>query len=84
MSVFGNEYGAPACAAIHDSLHVTDQAEALELVLWNVWRGGRSEFLDLGSGTGYSVMEGTKGARQLTGKPFLSQIKPVPPGILSA
>jgi UDP-glucose 4-epimerase len=26
LSVFGNEYGAPACAAIHDSLHVTDQA----------------------------------------------------------
>ena len=77
LSVFGNTYPTPDGTAIRDYIHVSDLAEAHALALEYLRRGGRSEFLNLGSGRGYSVLEVIECARQVTGKPI--RLRVVPP-----
>lgn len=70
LSVFGNTYATPDGTAIRDYIHVSDLAEAHGLALEYLRRGGRSEFLNLGSGRGHSVLEVIECARQVTGRPI--------------
>lgn len=84
LFVFGNSYGTPDGTAIRDYVHVSDLAEAHGLALEYLRRSGRSEFLNLGTGSGHSVLEVVECALQVTGKPISLQIEPAPPGILPA
>src|SRR5271169_3511422 len=70
LSVFGNTYPTPDGTAVRDYIHVSDLAVAHALALEYLRRGGRSEFLNLGSGCGYSVLEVIEFAKRLTGKPI--------------
>jgi UDP-glucose 4-epimerase len=75
LSVFGNTHPTPDGTAIRDYIHVSDLAEAHALALEYLRRGGQSEFLNLGSGRGYSVLEVIECARQITGKPIQLRIE---------
>lgn len=68
ISVFGDKYPTPDGTAIRDYIHVADLAEAHILALEHLRRGGASDFLNLGTGHGYSVLEVVETARKVTGR----------------
>jgi UDP-glucose 4-epimerase len=68
VSVFGTDYPTADGTAIRDYVHIGDLAEAHILALEHLRRGGETEFLNLGTGDGYSVMEVIECARKVTGK----------------
>jgi UDP-glucose 4-epimerase len=70
IGIFGGEYATPDGTAVRDYVHVSDLAEAHSSALKYLRGGGNSEFLNLGSGRGYSVLEVIECARQATGKPI--------------
>jgi UDP-glucose 4-epimerase len=70
VTIFGNQYPTPDGTAIRDYIHVEDLADAHVLALNYLRKGGRSEFLNLGTGCGYSVLEVVECARQVTSRPI--------------
>jgi UDP-glucose 4-epimerase len=80
VSVFGDTYPTPDGTAIRDYIHVCDLAEAHGRALQYLREGGASEFLNLGSGRGHSVLEVIECARQVTGKPVRAVVEPPRPG----
>jgi len=70
VSVFGTDYPTPDGTAIRDYVHVVDLAEAHILALEYLREGGKSDFINLGTGHGYSVLEVVESARQVTGHPI--------------
>ena len=80
LSVFGNGYGTADGTAVRDYIHVSDLAEAHRLALEHLRRGGSSEFLNLGSGHGYSVLEVIECARRVTEKPIHTRMDRPRPG----
>jgi UDP-glucose 4-epimerase len=75
LSVFGADYPTPDGTAIRDYVHIADLAEAHILSLEHLRRGGASDFLNLGTGDGYSVMEVIECARKVTGKPIPTKLE---------
>jgi UDP-glucose 4-epimerase len=80
VSVFGNTYPTPDGTPIRDYVHVADLAEAHILALEYLRRGGASDFLNLGTGHGYSVLEVIESARKVTGQPIPMRIEAPRPG----
>ena len=80
VSVFGNAYPTPDGTAIRDYIHVSDLAEAHACALDYLRRGNASEFLNLASGRGYSVLEVIECVRQVTGRPVRVHFGPPRPG----
>jgi UDP-glucose 4-epimerase len=80
LSVFGNTYSTPDGTAIRDYIHVSDLADAHGRAVEYLRRGGRSEFLNLGGGRGYSVLEVIECAREVTGKPIQMRVELPRPG----
>jgi UDP-glucose 4-epimerase len=76
VSVFGNNYSTPDRTAIRDYIHVADLANAHILAVNYLRAGGKSEFINLGSGRGNSVLEVIETARKVTEKPIAIQIEP--------
>jgi UDP-glucose 4-epimerase len=66
VSVYGGDYPTHDGTAIRDYVHVSDLAEAHVLALDYLRLGGDSEFVNLGSGTGYSVLEVIGTGRKVT------------------
>jgi UDP-glucose 4-epimerase len=67
LSVFGTDYPTPDGTAVRDYIHIEDLGEAHLLALRHLRDGGDSEYLNLGNGTGYSVLEVIETARKVTG-----------------
>ena len=61
-----------AVARIRDYVHVEDLATAHVLALSHLRAGGESDFLNLGSGCGFSVRQVIEAARRITGRPIES------------
>jgi len=80
VRVFGADYSTPDGTAIRDYVHVGDLAEAHGQALNYLREGGKSEFLNLGSGRGHSVLEVIEGAREVTGKAIPKRICPARAG----
>jgi UDP-glucose 4-epimerase len=80
VSVFGNNYPTTDGTAIRDYIHVSDLAEAHVLALEYIRQGGRSDFLNLGTGRGFSVFEVIECARRVTGRDIAVRIEPPRPG----
>lgn len=80
VAVFGDKYPTPDGTAIRDYVHVTDLADAHIRALDHLRRGGSSNFLNLGTGHGYSVLEVIESARQVTGRPVRIRIEAPRPG----
>ncbi|HEX8560565.1 MAG TPA: UDP-glucose 4-epimerase GalE [Pyrinomonadaceae bacterium] len=68
VSVFGSDYPTPDGTCVRDYIHVTDLCSAHTLALSYLKGGGGSEFINLGNGHGYSVMEVIEAARRVTGR----------------
>ncbi len=68
VAVFGKNYPTPDGTCIRDYVHVADLADAHILALDYLRKGGKSDFINLGTGHGYSVLEVIEAARQVTGK----------------
>jgi len=80
VSVFGNDYPTPDGTAIRDYVHVADLADAHIRALEHLRQGGASDFLNLGTGDGYSVLEVIEAARKITGRSIRTRSEPRRPG----
>jgi UDP-glucose 4-epimerase len=76
IRVFGNQYPTPDGTPIRDYIHVVDLADAHIRALEHLRSGGQSDFLNLGTGSGNSVLEVIECARQVTGRGIALQIEP--------
>ena len=70
ITVFGNDYDTKDGTCIRDYIHVTDLVNAHILALRYLMEGGESTSINLGSNTGYSVLEMIEAARTVTGHPI--------------
>jgi UDP-glucose 4-epimerase len=70
LAVFGDDYPTPDGTAVRDYVHVEDLADAHILALEYLRNGGKSEFINLGTGDGYSVLQVIEAARKVTGHPI--------------
>ena len=80
VSIFGNDYPTPDGTAIRDYVHVSDLASAHILALCRLESGGSSDFINLGTGRGYSVMEILESAERVTGRTINRKIAPARAG----
>jgi len=67
LSVFGTDYPTPDGTAVRDYIHIEDLGDAHLLALSHLRGGGSSEYLNLGNGTGYSVLEVIETTKAVTG-----------------
>lgn len=74
ITVFGTDYDTKDGTCIRDYIHVTDLVNAHLLALHHLMNGGESDIFNLGSNTGYSVLEMIEAARKVTGHPIPMQI----------
>jgi len=70
ISVYGNDYNTPDGTCIRDYIHVLDLADAHIKALNYLINGGNSDYFNLGSGTGFSVLEIIEAAERVVGKPI--------------
>lgn len=75
VTIFGDSYPTPDGTPIRDYVHVADLADAHARALDYLRRGGRSEYLNLGTGCGFSVLEVVECARRVTGRPISMMIE---------
>ena len=68
IRVFGNNYPTPDGTPIRDYIHVVDLADAHIRALEHLRSGGQSDFLNLGTGSGFSVLEVIECVRKVTGR----------------
>jgi UDP-glucose 4-epimerase len=68
IHVYGNNYPTPDGTPIRDYIHVVDLANAHIRALEYLRAGGSSDYFNLGTGRGYSVLEVIECARQTTGR----------------
>jgi UDP-glucose 4-epimerase len=75
IRVFGNNYPTPDGTPIRDYIHVADLAEAHICALGRLRRGSESDYLNLGTGCGHSVLEVIQCAKDVTGREIPVQIE---------
>jgi UDP-glucose 4-epimerase len=80
VPVFGQNYPTPDGTCIRDYVHVVDLAEAHILALNYLRKDGKSDFINLGTGHGYSVLEVIEAARHVTGAAIPVRMDPPRPG----
>lgn len=80
IDIFGDDYDTPDGTCIRDYVHVKDLALAHVLALEHLAGGGRSEPLNLGTGTGLSVREVVRACETCTGRSIPVSIQPRRPG----
>lgn len=76
ISIFGDDYPTPDGTAIRDYIHISDLSQAHLLAFEYLRKGGDSEFVNLGNGSGYSVKEVVEAARRITGEKIEAKIAP--------
>jgi UDP-glucose 4-epimerase len=74
--LFGTDFSTPDGTAIRDYIHVTDLARAHVLALRKLFTLETSEFINLGTNKGYSVMEVIKKVESVTGQDVPYSVKP--------
>jgi UDP-glucose 4-epimerase len=68
VSVFGGDYDTPDGSGVRDYVHVTDLARGHTAALDALVRTGKSFTVNLGGGSGISVLEMLEIAKRVTGK----------------
>lgn len=76
IKVFGKDYPTPDGTCVRDYVHVNDLAEAHILGLEKMDKENVSLDFNLGSGSGYSVAEIVKLAKEITGVDFTVEYAP--------
>jgi len=70
LSIYGTDYPTPDGTCIRDYIHVDDLAEAHLRALEHLFGTGRSDVMNCGYGSGYSVREVVETAKKVTGIDF--------------
>lgn len=77
LSVFGNDYNTPDGTGVRDYIHVVDLAKGHVLALDKLDKEQQGLYIyNLGTGTGYSVLDMVKAFEKATGKKVLYKIAP--------
>ncbi len=74
ISIYGDDYATKDGTCVRDYLHVSDLADAHILALNKLRNGGDSDVYNLGSGSGFSVLEMVEVARKITNHPIPATI----------
>jgi UDP-glucose 4-epimerase len=80
IQVFGDDYDTPDGTCIRDYVHVEDLARAHAAALVKLQSGTKEIALNLGTGSGFSVLEVIETARKITGKPIAHEVVGRRPG----
>lgn len=81
LSVFGNDYDTPDGTGVRDYIHVVDLAKGHVKALNKIDKEGQGIYIyNLGTGTGYSVLDMVKAFEKATGKEVAYKIAPRRPG----
>lgn len=80
ITIFGRDYPTPDGTCIRDYVHVEDLASAHYLALATLQGGASELFVNLGTGSGYSVLQVIEAARKITGHAIPSHDAPRRPG----
>ena len=83
LSVFGNDYDTPDGTGVRDYIHVVDLARGHVAAIAYTKEHTGTEVFNLGTGTGYSVLDMVKAFEQVNGIPVPYQIAPRRPGDLA-
>lgn len=77
LSVFGNDYDTPDGTGVRDYIHVVDLAKGHVNALEKLEKEGKGLYIyNLGTGTGYSVLDMVKAFEKATGKKVPYKIAP--------
>jgi len=76
FELYGTDFPTPDGTAIRDYVHVTDLASAHIMALKRLLQGAKSDFINLGTNTGHSVLEVIKKIEVVTGTKVAYQGKP--------
>lgn len=76
FDLYGTDFPTEDGTAVRDYIHVTDLARAHVLALQRLLESSRSEFINLGTNTGYSVLEIIKKTEAITGEKVLYKERP--------
>jgi UDP-glucose-4-epimerase GalE len=80
LRVMGSDYPTEDGTAVRDYIHVSDLAMAHLQALQFLGNGGASEFVNLGTGRGSSVLDVVETVRRVTGKEVARAMHPRRPG----
>ena len=81
LSVFGNDYDTPDGTGVRDYIHVVDLAKGHLAALNKLDKEGKGLYIyNLGTGTGYSVLDMVKSFEEITGKKVPYKITQRRPG----
>ncbi|GHV87983.1 UDP-glucose 4-epimerase GalE [Spirochaetia bacterium] len=80
IQIFGNDYDTPDGTCIRDYIHVSDLATGHVAALNYISRNNKSLKVNLGSETGFSVLEILETARKVSGQPVPAKIVGRRPG----
>ncbi len=81
LSVFGNDYDTPDGTGVRDYIHVVDLAKGHVKALEKLDKENEGLYIyNLGTGTGYSVLDMVKAFEESTGKVVKYKITPRRPG----
>lgn len=80
ITIFGDDYPTKDGTCIRDYVHVEDLASAHLRALAKLQAGEERIFVNLGTGTGYSVREVIETARKVTGRPIAARVAERRPG----
>jgi UDP-glucose 4-epimerase len=81
LSVFGNDYDTPDGTGVRDYIHVVDLAKGHLKALEKIEKEGKGLYIyNLGTGTGYSVLDMVKAFEKATGRKVDYKIAPRRPG----
>ena len=84
LQVFGNDYDTPDGTGVRDYIHVLDLAEGHVAALRYLLDNKRSITANLGTGTGYSVLEMVRAFEKASGRPVPYDIVARRPGDIGA
>ena len=76
VSVFGGDYDTADGTCVRDYIHISDLGDAHIKALEYLENGGDSTKINLGNGTGFSVLEVIEATKKVTGKDFEVKIEP--------
>jgi UDP-glucose 4-epimerase len=76
VDVFGDDYPTPDGTCVRDYIHVTDLAQAHILAVEALLKGSASDKFNVGTGTGFSVLQVIQSVERVTGKKVPYRVSP--------